>query len=96
MSYPRICTVWCKNFGTTRCPTSSVCMATAEKPYFKVKETKETWFERWLRKREIKSICKANRYNCAECVYHEFIFEGVTFRGVLCRLKAKKGGADNG
>lgn len=43
----------------------------------------------WKRKRAIKKICKANNYNCPECIYHEYIFEGLQFRGVKCRMEQK-------
>ena len=45
------------------------------------------WLKKWLRKRRIKKICKANRYFCPDCIYHEHIFEGVFFRGTRCRLE---------
>lgn len=37
-------------------------------------------------KRRIRKICKVNNYNCAECIYHEHIFDGVFYRGTKCRL----------
>lgn len=89
MSYPDICIRYCKNFGSNDCPTSSLCMATTDKPYFKPKK-QETWFEKWMWKRERKAICKANRYYCPDCIYHEFVFDGVTFRGNKCRLEEGK------
>ena len=45
------------------------------------------WLKKWLRRRRIKKICKANRYFCPDCIYHEHIFEGVEFRGTRCRLE---------
>lgn len=30
-------------------------------------------------------FCRLNRYNCAECIYSDFIFEGAKFRGNWCR-----------
>ena len=30
-------------------------------------------------------VCMANGYNCAECMYRDFIFEGAIFRGNKCR-----------
>lgn len=44
-------------------------------------------FKKWRRKREIKKICKANNFNCSECIHHEHIFEGAVFRGTRCRLE---------
>ena len=38
------------------------------------------------RKREKKKICKANGFNCPECIYHDWVFEGIIFRGNRCRL----------
>ena len=84
--YPKICEMWCANFGTPNCPNSDKCMATADKPYFKGK-TASTLTEKWRKKRRIRKICKANNYNCSECIYHEYIFEGTIFRGTKCRLE---------
>ena len=41
---------------------------------------------KWLRMRKIKKICAANRYYCPDCPYHEYIFDGVIFRGIRCKL----------
>ena len=46
-------------------------------------------FLKWLKKWRIKKICKANRYFCPDCIYHEHIFEGAVFRGTRCRLENK-------
>ena len=35
-----------------------------------------------MRKRR---FCKLNNWNCSDCIYHDFVFEGVTFRGNRCR-----------
>lgn len=48
------------------------------------------WMKKWLRKRRIKKICKANRYFCPDCIYHEHIFEGAVFRGTRCRLENRQ------
>ena len=32
MAYPDICIRYCRNFGSNDCPTSSLCMATTDKP----------------------------------------------------------------
>lgn len=34
-----------------------------------------------LRKRR---FCKANRWFCPDCIYHEHLFDGVVYRGVRC------------
>lgn len=44
---------------------------------------------RIIRRIKARRICKANRYNCPECIYHEWVFEGVTFRGNKCRLEVE-------
>lgn len=44
-------------------------------------------FIKWLKKLKRKKICKANRYFCPDCIYHEHIFEGTVFRGTRCRLE---------
>lgn len=46
-------------------------------------------FQKWRRKRAIKKICKANNFNCSECIHHDHIFEGAVFRGTRCRLEDK-------
>lgn len=89
MAYPEICEKYCRNFGRDGCPTSSLCMNTSDKPYFKPKK-QETWFEKWMWKREKRKICKANGYNCSECIYHEHLFEGARFCGTKCRLEGKR------
>ena len=43
--------------------------------------------DRFLRKRRLRKICKAQNYNCSECIYHEYVFEGTVFRGTRCRLE---------
>ena len=45
--------------------------------------------QKWLKKRKIRKICKANRYFCPDCIYHEHVFEGAVFRGTRCRLEDK-------
>ena len=41
---------------------------------------------RIIRRIKINRICKLNGFNCPECIYHEWDFEGVIFRGNKCRL----------
>lgn len=43
--------------------------------------------KRLLKILRIRRVCRANGYNCAECIYHDFLFDGVVFRGVACRLE---------
>ena len=62
-------------------------MATKNRPYFTPRPDEKGLLVRWARKREKKKICKANRYDCAECIYHEHIFDGAIFRGTKCRLE---------
>lgn len=35
-----------------------------------------------MRKRR---FCKLNHWFCPDCIYHDFVFEGTTFRGNRCR-----------
>lgn len=46
------------------------------------------WFCRklikWRYMRDHRRFCKANGYFCPDCIYHEHIFEGITFRGTRC------------
>lgn len=34
--------------------------------------------------------CKSVHYNCPDCIYHDFHFEGTIFRGITCRLEVRK------
>lgn len=58
------------------------------------------WFEHKL-KRGRKRQCKAVGYNCAECVYHEFLLDNeYAFKGVNClyfkmAVKEKLGGGND-
>lgn len=40
-----------------------------------------------IRKIKIKRICKLNGGWCPDCIYHEWVWEGMLFRGVKCRLE---------
>ena len=40
-----------------------------------------------IRRIKIRRICKLNGYYCPDCIYHEWHFEGVIFRGNKCRLE---------
>ena len=40
-----------------------------------------------IRRIKIRRICKLNSYYCPDCIYHEWDFEGVIFRGNKCRLE---------
>ena len=42
---------------------------------------------RIIRRIKIERICKLNGHNCPECIYHEWVWEGMTFRGNRCRLE---------
>ena len=44
-------------------------------------------FKRLIKIMRIRRVCRANGYNCPECIYHEFLFDGAVFRGVRCRLE---------
>jgi len=37
-----------------------------------------------LMKLRFNKFCKQNQYNCPNCIYHNFIFEGCIFRGNKC------------
>lgn len=89
MAYPDICYVYCRNFGTPDCPTSSECMALRDKPYFRPKAC-ESWLDRWKRRRYQKKQCESVHYRCTECIYHDFHFDGTVFRGTTCRLEVRK------
>ena len=38
----------------------------------------------------IRRICRINRHNCAECIYHKHVFRGVEFAGTIYRLETRK------
>lgn len=82
-----ICERWCAKYGTPECPTSAECLSTDNKPYFKAKRAGNTLLAKWCRKRDIKRICKANNYNCTECIYHEHLYDGLRYIGTACRLE---------
>lgn len=44
-----------------------------------------------IKKIKHKKFCRLNGYRCPDCIYHEWIFEGTTFRGNKCRY----GGVEN-
>lgn len=88
--YPDICQKWCAKFGTMDCPTSVDCMARLDKPHFKPKHTEQSILSRIHRRILIRRICRINRYNCAECIYHKHVFRGAEYAGTICRLETRK------
>lgn len=36
--------------------------------------------KRWKKRK----FCKANRYYCPDCIYHEHVFQGLIYRGIRC------------
>ena len=44
-----------------------------------------------IRKRR---FCKANRWFCPDCIYHEHLFDGVVYRGVRCHYPTEGGDED--
>lgn len=47
------------------------------------------------RKSNSKPKCP-NSYNCGDCIHADFVWDGVTFRGIRCLKGCKKGGNNNG
>lgn len=43
-------------------------------------------FQEWRKKRKLRKICKANHFNCLECIHHEDVFSRTSRLGVRCRL----------
>lgn len=43
-------------------------------------------FHEWRKKRKLRKICKANHFNCLECIHHEDVFVRTSRLGVRCRL----------
>ena len=48
--------------------------------------------KRILSRIKINRICKLNGYYCPDCIYHDWDFEGVIFRGNRCRLEEENHG----
>lgn len=42
-----------------------------------------------IRRIKKRRICKLNGYYCPDCIYHEWVFDGATFRGNKCRLEVE-------
>ncbi len=34
-------------------------------------------------------FCKANRWFCPDCIYHEHLWDGIVYRGVRCHYPMK-------
>ena len=45
---------------------------------------------KWIAKRKYRRFCKLNGYRCPDCIYHDWVWEGVVFRGNRCRHPAAK------
>ncbi len=41
--------------------------------------------KRIVHKLKHRRFCKLNNYFCPDCIYHDFVFDGITFRGNRCR-----------
>ncbi len=41
--------------------------------------------KRIIHKIKHRRICKLNNYFCPDCIYHDFVWEGIIFRGNRCR-----------
>lgn len=46
-----------------------------------IKRMVQKVFARWKHRR----FCKLNGYFCPECIYHEFVWDGIVFRGNRCQ-----------
>ena len=44
-----------------------------------------TMLRAYLKKKRHHKYCKRVKFNCPDCIYHDFIFEGTIFRGNRCR-----------
>ncbi len=42
-------------------------------------------FLKLIKKIKHKSFCRLIGYRCPDCIYHEWVWEGTTFRGNRCR-----------
>ena len=42
-------------------------------------------FKNLILKWKYKRFCKLNGYDCPDCIYHDFVFDGAVFRGNRCR-----------
>ena len=48
------------------------------------------WIKKLIARIKYERFCKANNYFCPDCIYHDFKFEGATFRGNECQHPYKK------
>lgn len=44
-----------------------------------------TLLRAYLKKKRHHKYCKSVKFDCPDCIYHDFIFEGTIFRGNRCR-----------
>jgi len=42
------------------------------------------WFRKMMWEMRRRKFCKLNGYNCPECIYHNWVFDGCIFRGNDC------------
>ena len=43
-----------------------------------------------IKKIKHKRFCRLIGYRCPDCIYHEWVWEGATFRGNKCRYEEKE------
>lgn len=49
-------------------------------------------FRKLIHRIQKRRFCKANRWFCPDCIYHEHLFDGVVYRGVRCHYPTEGGG----
>ena len=42
-------------------------------------------FSKFIKHIKLRRMCRMHGYNCPECIFRDFIFEGSIFRGNRCR-----------
>lgn len=47
-------------------------------------------FKKLIAKWKYRRFCKLNGYFCPDCIYHDFVWDGIVFRGNRCRHPAAK------
>jgi hypothetical protein len=43
-----------------------------------------------LQRRRHKRFCKLNGYYCPDCIYHDFVWDGIVFCGNRCQYPENK------
>ena len=53
------------------------------------REEKRMMFRKLINRIRKRRFCKANRWFCPDCIYHEHLFDGIVCHGVRCHYPMK-------